>query len=188
MHGSAERRLIAGADAWLLEQTKEIHEANRRVRREGFTPSYGSHAAFVSADPPSSDLRPDPQAPWAHDHPRTWRPSRRRPGRATLPPNGSQRAVVRGHHLLRSWEGSLYLGAVSGPLQPADRGWSMATHLRTELVLEALWMALARRQPEEGLIPHSDQGSQGGFNWSSQRSMRRSCDGHALGSHRPVGP
>lgn len=38
-------------------------------------------------------------------------------------------------------------------------GWAMAAHLRTELVLEALDMALHRRQPED-LIFHSDHGCQ----------------------------
>ena len=38
-------------------------------------------------------------------------------------------------------------------------GWSMDTHLRTELVLEALNMALGQRRPR-GVIHHSDQGTQ----------------------------
>ena len=38
-------------------------------------------------------------------------------------------------------------------------GWAMATHLRTELVLEALNMALGQRRPA-GVIHHSDQGTQ----------------------------
>jgi putative transposase len=38
-------------------------------------------------------------------------------------------------------------------------GWAMTTHLRTELVLEALQMAIQQRRPE-GVIHHSDQGSQ----------------------------
>ena len=38
-------------------------------------------------------------------------------------------------------------------------GWSMANHLRTSLVLDALDMALGRRRPEN-VIHHSDQGSQ----------------------------
>jgi putative transposase len=36
----------------------------------------------------------------------------------------------------------------------------MADHMRTELVSDALAMALARRRPDPGLIWHSDQGSQ----------------------------
>lgn len=61
---------------------------------------------------------------------------------------------------LRSWEGWLYLAAVQDLYSRRIVGWSMATHLRTELVLDALRMAVARRQPEAGLIHHSDQGSQ----------------------------
>jgi len=39
-------------------------------------------------------------------------------------------------------------------------GWSVADHLRTELPMEALGMALGIRQPEAGLVHHSDQGCQ----------------------------
>src|ERR687897_792263 len=39
-------------------------------------------------------------------------------------------------------------------------GWSMATHMRATLVVDALGMALQRRRPGPGLIHHSDQGSQ----------------------------
>jgi transposase len=52
---------------------------------------------------------------------------------------------------------------------------------RTTLVLDALRMALWRRGPgaDVRLVHHSDRGSQGGFNRSSQRSIERSCDGQA---------
>jgi putative transposase len=39
-------------------------------------------------------------------------------------------------------------------------GWCMADHLRTELVLSALEMAVLTRHPDPGVIHHSDQGSQ----------------------------
>lgn len=39
-------------------------------------------------------------------------------------------------------------------------GWAMADHLKTDLTLDALNMALAQRQPPPGLLHHSDQGSQ----------------------------
>jgi putative transposase len=39
-------------------------------------------------------------------------------------------------------------------------GWSMANHLRAELVVDALEMALWRRKPGVGLIHHSDRGVQ----------------------------
>jgi len=52
----------------------------------------------------------------------------------------------------------------------------MATHLKTKLVLDALDMALHQRRPE-GVIHHSDRGTQGGFNRSSQHLEGGSCDG-----------
>jgi hypothetical protein len=57
----------------------------------------------------------------------------------------------------------------------------MADHVRAELVTDALQMALAQRRPGPGLIWHSDQGSQGGFKWSSQRLDRGGVDGQACG-------
>ena len=69
---------------------------------------------------------------------------------------------------LRTWEGWLYLIAVQDLFSRRIVGWSMADHMRTDLVTDALQMALAQRRPGPGLIWHSDQGSQGGFKWSSQ--------------------
>lgn len=57
-------------------------------------------------------------------------------------------------------QGWLYLAAV---LDLHDRqivGWAMAGHMRTELTLSALEMAVGRRRPGRGLIHHSDRGSQ----------------------------
>ncbi len=50
-------------------------------------------------------------------------------------------------------------------------GWAMAPHLRTELALGALRMALGRRMPEPGLVRHSDRGVQRGFKGSSQHGI-----------------
>jgi putative transposase len=61
---------------------------------------------------------------------------------------------------LRTWEGWLYLAAVQDIYSRRIVGWSMADHMRSELVVDALEMALAHRQPAPGLIWHSDQGSQ----------------------------
>jgi putative transposase len=61
---------------------------------------------------------------------------------------------------LRTWEGWLSLAAVQDAFSRRIVGWSMADHMRAELVVDALQMALARRRPEPGLIWHSDQGSQ----------------------------
>jgi putative transposase len=61
---------------------------------------------------------------------------------------------------LRTAEGWLYLAAVQDAYSRAIIGWSMATHVRATLVVDALNMALARRRPGPGLIHHSDQGGQ----------------------------
>jgi len=55
--------------------------------------------------------------------------------------------------------GFLYLAVVLDAWSRRVVGWSMATHLRTELVLEALNMALWQRSPA-AVIHHSDQGTQ----------------------------
>lgn len=55
--------------------------------------------------------------------------------------------------------GFLYLAVVLDAWSRRVVGWAMATHLRTELVLDALDMALGQRKPE-AVIHHSDQGSQ----------------------------
>jgi putative transposase len=61
---------------------------------------------------------------------------------------------------LRSWEGWLYLAAIQDACSRAIVGWRVADHLRAELVVDALQMALALRRPRSGLVHHSDQGSQ----------------------------
>jgi putative transposase len=61
---------------------------------------------------------------------------------------------------LRTWEGWVYLAAVQDAYSRAIVGWSMADHMRSELVVDALQMAVARRRPAPGLVHHSDQGSQ----------------------------
>lgn len=59
-------------------------------------------------------------------------------------------------------EGWLYLAAVLDAFSRHCSGWSMADHLRTELVLNAVELAIARRRPAKdgGLVHHSDHGCQ----------------------------
>ena len=66
-----------------------------------------------------------------------------------------------------TWAGFLYLAVVLDAWSRRVIGWAMEAHLRTELVLTALDMAVEQRRPAD-VIHHSDQGCQGGFNWSSQ--------------------
>jgi transposase InsO family protein len=57
-------------------------------------------------------------------------------------------------------EGWLYLAGVIDLCSRRIVGWSMAEHMRVELVSDALQMAIARRSPGEGLLHHSDRGVQ----------------------------
>src|SRR5947209_13490067 len=57
-------------------------------------------------------------------------------------------------------EGWLYLAAIEDLATREIVGWSMADHLRTELCIDALVMALQRHSPSAGLIHHSDRGVQ----------------------------
>lgn len=58
-----------------------------------------------------------------------------------------------------TWSGFLYLAIVLDVWSRRVIGWSMRTHLRAELVLEALDMAIERRRAND-VIHHSDQGCQ----------------------------
>jgi putative transposase len=59
-----------------------------------------------------------------------------------------------------TWAGFLYLAVVLDVYSRRIVGWAMADHLRSELVLAALEMALWNRRPSPGVIHHSDQGCQ----------------------------
>ena len=101
--------------------------------------------------------------------------SRRRATRTTRPEPGRRAAadlVERHFHAevpdrlwvadityVPTWAGFVFLAVVLDVYSRRIVGWAMADHLRTELVLEALNMAVSQRRPE-GVIHHSDQGSQ----------------------------
>lgn len=57
-------------------------------------------------------------------------------------------------------EGFLYLAFILDVYSRRVVGWAMEGHLRTEIVVDALRMALWRRKPAPGLVHHSDQGVQ----------------------------
>jgi putative transposase len=58
-----------------------------------------------------------------------------------------------------TWSGWLYLAMVLDVYSRKIVGWAMDTNMRTELILDALQMAVTQRQPS-GVIHHSDRGSQ----------------------------
>lgn len=73
--------------------------------------------------------------------------------------SGPDRLWVADITYVPTWEGFLYLAVVLDVWSRRIVGWAMAAHLRTELVLEALEMALRQRCPDE-VIHHSDHGCQ----------------------------
>jgi putative transposase len=156
------------SDAWLLERIKQIHAENREV--------YGSRRV-------TAELRLGEGI--AVSRKRVQRLMRqaglsglvaRKRGRTTIRVPGVRVADdlverrfrpaaadvlwVADITYLRTWEGWVYLAAVQDAYSRRIVGWSMADHMRSELVVDALQMGLHRRRPAPGLIHHSDQGSQ----------------------------
>ena len=83
-------------------------------------------------------------------------------------------------------EGWLYLAVVIDLFSRQVVGWSLGERMTRQLVMDALRMAWFRRCPDKrsGLIFHSNRGSQGGFNRSSQHRV----NGRILSSHSVLLP
>jgi transposase InsO family protein len=77
-----------------------------------------------------------------------------------------------------TWKGFVYVAFVIDTYARRIVGWRASRTAHTDFVLDALEQALHDRRPlnRGELIHHSDRGSQGGFNWSSQRTMNGCCD------------
>jgi putative transposase len=156
------------SDAWLTEKIREIHAASegtygaRRIHAE-LRIEHGirvgrkrverlTKAAGISGVAPRKRRRTTVRVPGVRVAPdlveRDFRPDG---------PNQTWSADIT---YISTWEGFLYLAHVQDLFSRLIVGWSMAEHLRAELVVDALEMALARRRPDRGLIHHSDQGCQ----------------------------
>jgi len=72
---------------------------------------------------------------------------------------GPDRLWVSDITYIPTWSGFLYLAMVLDVYSRRVVGWAMETHLRTELILAALNMAITQRQPQ-AVIHHSDRGCQ----------------------------
>ena len=91
-----------------------------------------------------------------------------------------------------TWAGVVFLAIVLDVFSRRVVGWAMATHLRTELVLAALNMAIAQRRPD-GVVHHSDRGAQytslafGAHSDEADHRFRRQADHPVRSSRSPVG-
>jgi putative transposase len=157
----------ARSDAWLLERIRAIHERTRGVygaprvhaqlRHDGVRVGR-KRVERLMRHAGLSGLVPKKRG----------RTTIRVPGVRTAPdlverdfaPVEPNRLWCADITYFRTWEGWLYLAAVMDCYSRRIVGWSMADHLRAELVVDALQMAIARRRPGPGLVHHSDAGSQ----------------------------
>jgi transposase InsO family protein len=172
---SAKRR------AELAAKARAVHEANRRV--------YGSprvHAALaasgerVCVNTVAKVMREQRiRARAARKYvPRTTDGSHGRPVAANVLDRNFDAALPD-----RKWaaditcvptdQGWLYLAGVIDLCSRKLVGWSMADHMRTDLVADALRMAVTRRGPAPGLLHHSDRGAQ----YASDDYQRLLADG-----------
>jgi putative transposase len=156
------------SDAWLLERIKAIHKDNREV--------YGSRRVTAELRLGDGVLVSRKRVRRLMRKAGLSGLQRVKRGRTTIRvpgvrvaddlverrfrPAGPDVLWVTDITYLRTWEGWVYLAAVQDAFSRRIVGWSMADHMRSELVVDALQMAVHRRRPEPGLVCHSDQGSQ----------------------------
>jgi putative transposase len=176
---AGRRSARAVEDERLLARIRELHAANyyadgyrrmwKALRRAGervprcrvqrLMKSNGIVGAKRRGKPWRT-TRPDPQAA-------------RRPDlvRRDFKAAGPNELWVADISYLRCWEGLVFFAFALDAYSRMIVGWQLADHMRTDLVLDALRMALHRRGPgaDVELIHHSDRGSQPTFNRSSQR-------------------
>lgn len=165
-----ERSSRALEDERLLDLIAEIHEANycaygyRRMwialRRAGEEVGRGRVARLMREAGIQGAKRRG--RPW-----RTTTPdpaALRRPDlvQRDFSATGPDRLWVGDFTYLRSWEGASFFSFVIDAFSRKVVGWQLASHMRTDLVLDALRMALGQREPgaDFQLVAHTDRGSQ----------------------------
>ena len=87
---------------------------------------------------------------------------------------GPNRRWVADFTYVRCWEGVVFFAFILDVYSRMIVGWQFAAHMRTELVEDALEMAVGQRRPgaDVALVHHSDRGSQPGLIRSSQQCVR----------------
>jgi putative transposase len=155
-------------DAWLTERIRQVHDASggrygsprvhAMLRREGIRVGEKRVARLMHA----AGLQ------GAH--------RRRRRRGCTVPvegvepfrdlvgrdfrPEGPDRVWAADIKQIKTGEGWLYLAAMQDLFSRRIVGWAMQANMRSELVVDALKMAVRRRRPPKGTVHHSDHGGQ----------------------------
>ncbi len=156
----------ATEDARLLEHIRQCHEASRgtygapRIHRDlraaGVRVSHKRVARLLK----QAGLQGVSRRKWPRT---TVRAAHARPApdlvQRQFAARGPDQLWVADITYIPTWSGMLYLAVVLDVWSRRVIGWAMETHLRTELVLAALNMAIDQRRPAR-VIHHSDQGTQ----------------------------
>jgi putative transposase len=165
-----KRSARAIEDERLLARIREIHERNycaygyRRMwialRREGEEVGRGRVQRLMKGA----------EIQGAKRRGKAWRTTKPDPSAHRRPDlverdfsaEGPNRLWVADLSYLRCWEGNLFFSFVIDAFSRKVVGWQLAPHMRTDLVLDALRMALGQREPgaDVELVHHSDRGSQ----------------------------
>ena len=154
------------SDAWLLEKIRAIHKENRRVYgapriHAELAMEHGIHVGRKRVERLMAAHGLSGLVPKKRGHTTIGVPGVRVADdlvQRQFRPDAPNVLWFADMTYLRTWEGWLYLAAVQDAFSRRIVGWSMADHMRAELVVGALEMAVSRRRPEPGLIHHSDQG------------------------------
>ncbi|HME03396.1 MAG TPA: IS3 family transposase [Solirubrobacteraceae bacterium] len=167
---SGRRSARAIEDERLLGVIEELHERNYLA--------YGSRRMWKALLRSGEQIGRDRVARLMRQHGLQGAKRRGKPWRTTKPDPRARRApdLVERDFLasrpdekwfadftyLRCWEGLVFFSFVIDAYSRAIVGWQFAAHMRTDLVLDALRMALHQRQPgaDVALVHHSDAGSQ----------------------------
>lgn len=169
-------------DAELLDRIRHIHEASRgtygsprireALRREGIAASKARIERLMKAAGIAGRVRRRFRVTTDSNHGRPVAPNLLDRRFRQRTPDSAWCADIT---YVRTESGWAYLAVVLDVATRLIVGWSMATHMRTELVEAALTNALATRRPADQLIHHSDRGTQ-----YASRSYRELLDRNGI--------
>lgn len=175
-------------DAWLANEIYDIHVASRRTYGAPRVSGQLRHGGRCHSRKRVARLMAECGLVGAHSR-RKWRK-----GRANTAPAAdllerdftaerSDQRWVADITEFACWDGKLFLAGIKDLHDQGLAGWSMGERQTTDLVVNALVMALARREPDGELIHHADRGSQ----YTSLEFSNRLADWQVRGSYGSTG-